>query len=103
MLRDRLFHRGVIDPSALDNQESQQHITPYPGYRSRLGSLLPIPPLNFGYQLLAQLGWAEGQGVGVNLQGRTEPCLPALQPGGLGAFRYKGLLHGEAAAEQLRV
>ena len=44
------------------------------------------------------------------MQGRTEPCLPAYQPldrhnakQGLGELRYKGMLQGDAAADQLRV
>ena len=59
---------------------------------------------------MTRWGWQEGRGLGANLQGRTEPCLPAYQPldrdnakQGLGELRYKGMLQGDAAADQLRV
>ena len=100
----------MVDPSALDDQDNQQHSTAYwyPGYRSRLG--FQIHPSNPGYQIMTQLGWSEGKGLGANLQGRTEPCLPAFQPlgrdektQGLGCLRYKGILYWAAAAQQLKV
>ena len=94
----------MIDPLAYDfNQHG-----PAKGRRSGLG--LQIPPCNPGYKLMTRWGWEEGRGLGANLQGRTEPCLPAYQPldpdnakQGLGEQRYKGILPGPAAAVQLRV
>ena len=97
---------GVIDPLAFNfdfNQYSEAK-----GHRSGLG--FQIPPSNRGFKLMKRWGWQEGRGLGANLQGRTEPCLPAFQPlnsdnakQGLGEARYKGMLRGDAAADQLRV
>jgi hypothetical protein len=37
-----------------------------------------------GSRLLRQMGWAEGQGLGANRQGRAQPVLPTQRPKGLG-------------------
>ena len=94
----------MIDPLACDFSQ----YGPAKGRRSGLG--FQIPPCNRGYKLMTRWGWEEGRGLGANLQGRTEPCLPAYQPlsrdkakQGLGQQRCKGILPGPAAAVQLRV
>ena len=78
------------------------------GPRSRLG--MGIHDSNPGYQLMVKQGWEVGKGLGQKLQGKVDPHLPACQPfdperskEGLGMARYKEVLHGQEAEDQLRV
>ena len=99
----RVFRKaGSIHPAIFNHEESLQ-LGPS---RSRLCFKLHCS--NKGYQLLTKQGWVEGQGLGANAGGMTQPFIPMHQSGaeahlGLGCMLCNPILTGKGAEDELRV
>jgi len=58
--------------------------------------------------MLLKKGWEEGKGLGHGAKGRADPYIPTHQRGadahlGLGCLRYKAILTGKGAEDEMRV
>jgi len=58
--------------------------------------------------MLLKKGWEEGKGLGHGAKGRADPYIPTHQYGedahlGLGCKRYKPILTGKGAEDEIRV
>ena len=100
----RVFRKaGAIDP-ALYRQTDSLQLGPATNPRHWLPFKLHCS--NVGYQMLMKQGWEEGKGLGHGAKGRAEPYVPTQQYGGhleLGCKRYKAILTGKGAEDEIRV
>ncbi|KAL0040808.1 hypothetical protein WJX79_006079 [Trebouxia sp. C0005] len=101
----RVFRKaGSIDPGVYNHTDSPQ-LGPATNPRHRLPFKLHYS--NRGYQMLLKQGWEEGKGLGHGAKGRADPHIPTHQCGrdahlGLGCMRYKDILTGKAAEDEIR-
>ena len=102
----RTFRKaGTIDPAMYSHQDSLE-LGPAVNPRRRLPFKLHCS--NIGYQILLKQGWQEGKGLGCGAKGRADPYIPTHQCGkdahlGLGCMRYKDILTGKGAEDEIRV
>jgi len=102
----RVFRKaGSIDPAVYSHKDSLQ-LGPAIKPRNRLPFKLHYS--NKGYQMLLKQGWEEGKGLGFGAKGRADPYIPTHQCGrdarlGLGCMRYKDILTGKGAEDEIRV
>ncbi len=102
----RVFRKaGAIDPALYRHSDSLQ-LGPATNPRHRLPFKLHYS--NVGYQMLLKKGWEEGKGLGHGAKGRADPYIPTHQYGGdahlgLGCKRYKAILTGKGAEDEIRV
>jgi len=96
---------GSIDPALYSHTDSLQ-LGPATNPRNRLPYKLHYS--NKGYQMLLKKGWEEGKGLGHGAKGRADPYIPTHQCGrddhlGLGCMRYRDILTGKGAEDEIRV
>ncbi len=100
----RVFRKaGPIDPALYRHMDSLQ-LGPATNPRNRLP--FKLHHSNVGYQMLLKQGWEEGKGLGHGAKGRADPYVPTHQYGGhlgLGCKRYKAILTGKGAEDEIRV
>ncbi|DBA74125.1 TPA: hypothetical protein ACH3X1_010930 [Trebouxia sp. C0004] len=102
---DRVFRKaGSLDPAVYSDKDSLQ-LGPAINPRKRLPFKLHYS--NVGYQLILKQGWEEGKGLGHGEKGRADPYILTHQCGrdarlGLGCMRYKDILTGKGAEDEIR-